>query len=89
MATKAEVAEWMLEELKRVRFLEQETAVFEIARRFGSEFVYANDNGNDAIDRGVLKEFRKLSGTNVVWERGERLWRFRQRYDEPGKRMVE
>lgn len=83
------IAQWMLEELKRVNYLYQETVVYDIASKFGEEFTYHNQNGNLAIDRQVLREFRKLTGDRVVWERGERLWRFRESYDPPGKRQAD
>ena len=60
---------------------------YEIARRFGEEFTYHNENGNLAIDRRVLKAFRKLTGDSVVWERGERLWRRREGYDQVGRQQ--
>jgi hypothetical protein len=53
--------------------------------RFGSDCVYENENGNLAIDRKVLSEFRKLTTDDVVWERGERLWRRREDYDPEGQ----
>ncbi len=77
----------MLEELKREKYLHQQTVVYDIESKFGEEFTYVNENGNLAIDRRVLKEFRNLTGDNVVWERGERLWRFREDYDEDGRRQ--
>jgi hypothetical protein len=86
--TPKEVAEWMLEELKRVNFLYQDTVVYQISEKFGEEYTYTNQNGNLAIDRVVLKEFRKLTGDTVIWERGERLWRFREDYDEEGRRQT-
>lgn len=71
----------MLEELKRVNYLSQDTAAFSIASIFGAEFTYINDAGNTAIDKKVLEEFRKISSSAVVWERGTRLWRWREDYD--------
>lgn len=35
----------------------------------GPEFIYENDNGNPAIDKRVLRAFRKASGDTVVWDR--------------------
>jgi hypothetical protein len=35
------VAEWMLQELKRLGKLHQDTAVYEIAEKFGRRFTYA------------------------------------------------
>ncbi len=81
MTTAADVAKWMLEELEKSRSLYQEDAAYGIQSRFGKDFVYINDNGNLAIAKPVLKEFRKLTETTVVWERGERLWRKRKKGD--------
>ena len=83
------VAEWMLQELTRVQFLYQEEVVYHIASKFGDKFTYDNQNGNLSIDRRVLAEFRKITSDTVVWERGERMWRMRADYDEPGKRQAE
>lgn len=84
-ATACDVAQWMFEELKREEDLYQNEVVYEIDRRFGSKFTYTNDNGNLAIDRDVLKEFRELTKDIVIWERGERRWRLREKYDDPGR----
>lgn len=87
MAIACDVAEWVLDELNRKRELYQEDAVYEIESKFGKQFTYDNENGNLAIDRAVLKEFRDLTGDDVVWERGERLWRKREKHDEPGRQQ--
>lgn len=81
------VAEWMLDEVARVGFLYQETAVYDISENFGGEFTYENESGNLAISKAVLTEFRKISEKSVVWERGERMWRKREAYDEPGRQQ--
>jgi hypothetical protein len=83
--TADEVAKWMLDELNKVQYLYQQDAVYGIESMFGSAFVYLNDAGNPAIDRKVLAAFKKLTGESVIWERGERLWRKREQYDEPGR----
>lgn len=85
MTTPREVAQWMVEELEKHRALYQDVAVYEIEKRFGEGFTYINQNGNLAIDRKVLKEFRALTNDSVVWQRGEKAWRFRQAYDSPGR----
>ena len=72
----------MLKELERVKMLEQETAVYEIEKRFGAEHIYTNENGNEAISREVLAEFRKLTEKDVVWDRSDRTWRFRSVGDD-------
>jgi len=75
MTTAREVAEWMFSHFEASRYLYQESIVYKIKKGFGSDFVYANENGNLAISKDVLKEFRKLSEGKVVWERGDRAWR--------------
>src|SRR2546423_6362779 len=76
--TNADVAAWMVEQLEEKKWgLYQEDAVWDIEKKFGAKFVYENDNGNPAISRGVLKEFRTLTEGKVVWERGSRMWRKR------------
>jgi hypothetical protein len=76
-----DVARWMLDELNRDDYLSQESTVYLIQQKFGPDFVYYNSNGNLAIARDVLAAFRKLTSTNVVWSRGERMWRKREGYD--------
>jgi argonaute-like protein implicated in RNA metabolism and viral defense len=83
------IAKWMLEELEREKYLYQEVVVYEIQSKFGEEFTYINENGNWAIDKRVLREFRNLTENTVVWKRGERYWRFREDYDDPNKRQAE
>lgn len=82
-----DVAAWMASELERDGVLYQENAVGDIEQRFGAEFVYENENGNPAIRRDVLAAFAKVTADDVVWERGERLWRKRTPLDEPGRQQ--
>jgi hypothetical protein len=71
----------MLDELKRNGDLYQDSVVGEIAKKFGSQFTYTNDNGNEAIRKDVLSAFRKISKGTVVWEREDRYWRMRKHGD--------
>lgn len=89
MATPLEVAEWMRDKVLSENYMYQETVVYKISDKFGEQHVYQNDNGNLAISRKVLAEFRKLTKDTVVWERGERCWRKREKYNDPNKRQVE
>ncbi len=89
MATPREVAEWMLVELNRKQRLYQEAVVNDIESKFGQEFVHTNENGNLAIRRQVIKEFRAITGDDVVWDRTEFMWRKRESHDKPGRRMVD
>lgn len=81
-----DVAQFMAGELAARGSLYQEDVVYQIERRFGSEFTYTNENGNQAISRRVLTEFRKLT-PDAVWERGSRMWRQREPYDESATRL--
>lgn len=81
------VAEWMLEKIEQEEYLYQENAAQEILERFGSEFTYENENGNLAIDKRVLRVFRKLSETAVVWDRWDRMWRKRTTGDSPARQQ--
>lgn len=73
-----DVADWMVAESQKSHWLYQETMVYKIRQMFGQEYVYLNQNGNLAISKAVLKEFRKLTEDTLVWERGERAWRPRR-----------
>jgi hypothetical protein len=79
------VAEWMLNELKRMGKLHQDTAVYEIAEKFGSRFTYDNEDGNLAIRIDILDAFRELTKDSVVWVHGDRYWRMRAPGDGPGR----
>ena len=85
----SDVAAWMLAEFEREGLLYQETVVYDIEARFGEEFTYINENGNLAIGRDVLKEFRKLTEKTVVWDRRERYWRKREDFDPADRRQTE
>ncbi len=81
-----DVAEWMLARVKDDGFLPRHLAAHEIRRDFGEDFVLRPKSQNLAITGDVLKEFWKLSGDDVVWERGdEGRWALRQKFHKPGR----
>jgi hypothetical protein len=86
-ATATDVAAFMVEQIPREHYLYQETVVYQILETFGDDFVYNNENGNLAIGKNVLAAFRKLTGDDVVWERGSRMWRRREQFDQTGRRQ--
>jgi hypothetical protein len=65
--------------------LYQETIVRKIMNECVREHVYKNANGNWAISKEVLKEFRLLSEDDFVWECGDRAWRRKRPTDKPGR----
>lgn len=81
-ASAEDVAEWMAAYLEEEEVLHQDVAADESSERFGKDFVYVNNNGNLGIERSVLRAFRKLTEPNVVWERGERLWRYKLQHEQ-------
>ena len=78
----------MYEEYRKGERLVQSHAAEQIIKRFGKEFVYRNKNGNWAIRKPILGEFRKSYGNDAVWSRGGQLWRKRVPSDPPGTRLV-
>ena len=72
-----DVAAFMKIEFDKKKYLYQEDIACDIARKYGSQFVCINKNGNQAIDSKLLLEFRKIT-PNAVWKRGERCWRLRE-----------
>ena len=87
MRSPEEVAAWMANEVRTKGELYQEDAVDAIERRFGKEHLYDNANGNLSISKAVLTAFRNLTEADVIWIRGERYWRRRERADEQGRQQ--
>lgn len=77
----------MKAELETQNYLYQDTAAYEIIQRFGEDFITINGLGNWAINVKVLKAFQAITDDDVVWERGQRLWRKREEYDLPGRQQ--
>jgi hypothetical protein len=87
--TPKEVAEYMLAQQGDKKWLDQEVIVGKIRKDCGVEHTYTNPNGNWAISKAVLNEWRKLTADTHVWERGDRAWRLRTDRDPPGKRQTD
>lgn len=90
--TPKDVADWMLAQIQAEGELRQQDAASTIKKEFGRRFVYRDENGDLAIDRRVLYQFRKLTAKTVVWVTSQDdylagFWRFRERGDLPGRRQ--
>lgn len=85
--TEENVAQWMYDQVKTGKYFYQETAVYKIKSEFGEKFTYQNENGNLAISKKVLSVFKKISGDDVIWERGTRAWLMRRDHDNPGRQQ--
>lgn len=87
--TPREVAEFMLASQGDNNWLYQDVIVTRIRKECGMEHTYMNENGNWAISKMVLAEFRKLTAETHIWDRGTRAWRLRTARDTPGKRQAD
>lgn len=85
--TANDVAQWMMDLIAAKGSLYQEQAAWDIRKSFGPQFVYDNSNGNPAIEKSVLEAFKKVSGDDIVWSRGERCWRKRVPSDVKGRQQ--
>lgn len=69
------VAKFMLDEILQKGYIYQESVVLDIQKKFGEEYVYENENGNHAISKKVLNEFKKLKeGNDIEWDRSDKSW---------------
>jgi len=81
------IAQWMMDQLDQAGRLYQADAASSIVKRFGPEFIYENENGNPAIDRRVLRAFRRISRDTVVWDRWDFCWRKRKEGDASSRKQ--
>lgn len=84
-----QAATWMRGQIEEHGVLYQDEAAAEITARFGDECTYQNENGNLSISHEVLKRFRAVTETTVVWDSAERMWRRREKYDSASRRANE
>ncbi|GAA1053948.1 DUF6953 family protein [Dietzia natronolimnaea] len=78
MAKATEIALWMIDQFKDRQTISQHTMAMGIRKNFGPEWLYRNQNGNPAIDRKVLAEFRKLRDDSIEWDRSTQDWRVKR-----------
>lgn len=88
-ATADDVGRWMLEQVEEHGRLHQQVAVREIRDRFGEQFLRRSErSGYFVVHPDVLEAFRAVSGSRVVWSRGQRIWRERTDRDPSVGRQV-
>ncbi|TFB92787.1 hypothetical protein [Cryobacterium sp. HLT2-28] len=77
MADKYEIAEWLMNEIRTngPRRSYQSRLVKAMRDSFGPEWSYKNHNGNQAIDKSVLRHFGTLKDKFVIWDRSDQSWR--------------
>lgn len=72
--TVKDVAQYMLSELKKNGTLPQVGLADIIKDKFGAEFVFETTHGTLTIDRLVIREFNKIKGKDVVWDKDGCCW---------------
>ena len=82
-----DIARLMLDKLEKSGELIQEDIAFDLHQKYENEFVHENESGNLAINSDVLKAFRDLTSTTVVWDRRGRLWRKRNSFDSSSRQQ--
>ncbi len=80
----AEIAAWMVEQVETKGDLFQIDAYLYI-EEVNPAFALVTDRGAQAISPKVLSAFRKLTKETVVWERSDKYWRKRTKYDAAGR----
>ena len=45
-----------------------------IKEKFGNEFVFETTHKTLTIDRKVIREFNKIKGENIVWDKDRCCW---------------
>ena len=69
-----DVAEFMLKELNKKGVLPQVGLAGIIKDEFGEEFVFKTTHGTITIDRKVIREFNKLKGDDICWDKDGCCW---------------
>jgi hypothetical protein len=75
MHSPKKIAEWMVSQFPENGWLYQEIVVRNIKKEFGEDYIYLNQNQNDAINKDILKEFKNITEGKVQWSRGDKAWR--------------
>lgn len=68
-----DVAEWMLSKID-YRNTPQSWLANEIKKEFGNNYIYYTNSGNIAINKDVIKEFKKLRKDTIRWDRSAKAW---------------
>ena len=76
---------WMLAKLEQDNCLYQDDVVDHLVKSAADQLLRENTDGNLVLGTEVLKAFRDLTDTTVVWVRSDFYWRWRVAEDEPGR----
>ncbi|MFJ4168750.1 DUF6953 family protein [Paenarthrobacter sp. NPDC089714] len=76
MTNAKDIAEWMVETIKREKLVYQEHLVGDIAKTFGKDWDSFNEAGNPAVNPKILRQFRALHGGAIEWDRSDKSWSY-------------
>lgn len=72
----AVICEWMIDQLQERKQLYQRQVVDFIRSQYGDKYLYTNENGNPAIEKIVLREFRQQAKGRSAWDKHGSYWRW-------------
>lgn len=75
------MTERFIEHLNKFSVLNHEEAIGILHIEYDGEFVIINEQGNQVIDKTLLKAFKDATSATVVWDKTEKAWRFREDHD--------
>lgn len=69
-----QAAQWMMDEINRVGYLERGMAAGYIDKKFGKDCVEQTEFGNPSISKKVRDDFKKLHRGSVGWNNDRQVW---------------
>ena len=78
-------SQWMLKELERAGCIYQDDVVDFLLRNKAEALLRENSDGNLVVGLELLKAFKNITETTVVWVKSGFYWRWRVAEDEPGR----
>lgn len=75
----------MIKALSQDQNLYQKDVIDHLVKMDNEQLLKENAEGNLVLANSVINQFRKDSGTGVVWVKPEKYWRYRVPEDEEGR----
>lgn len=80
-----DAAKWMLAQIEGHGCIYQDDVVDYLVRGKAESLLRENGDGNLVVGLSVLKAFRILTESTVVWVKSGLYWRWRVAEDDPGR----
>lgn len=75
----------MIKALSHGQCLYQQDVIDHLVKLDNEQLLKENADGNLVLSNSVINQFRKDSGTGVVWVKPDKYWRYRVPEDEEGR----